>query len=122
MTTLWVALAGGGGATARFLLDGAITSRRAWRFPWATLAINVLGSLLLGYLTGLAMFHDAPTGFTVIAGVGFCGGFTTFSAASVETVRLLETRRYAAGLANLGGTLVVTAAAAALGLWLASVS
>ncbi|GAA4805744.1 fluoride efflux transporter CrcB [Tomitella cavernea] len=121
MTTLWVALAGGGGATARFLLDGAITSRRALRFPWATFTINVLGSLLLGYLTGLVLFQDASTGLTVIAGAGFCGGFTTFSTASVETVRLLEARRYTAGLANVAGTLVVTAGVAALGLWLASV-
>ncbi len=122
MTTLWVALAGGGGAAARFLVDGAITSRRALRFPWATVLINVLGSLLLGFLTGLVLFRGAPSGLLTIAGVGFCGGFTTFSTASVETVRLFEARRYAAALGNLGGTLVITLAVAALGMWLASVS
>ncbi len=120
MTTLWVALAGGGGAAARFLVDGAITSRRTPRFPWATWTVNVSGSLLLGVLTGLVLFRGAPTGLTLIAGVGFCGGFTTFSTASVETVRLLESRRYGAAALNLVGTLMVTAGAAALGLWLVS--
>lgn len=116
---LWVALAGSLGAVARFVVDGAIRSRRASEFPWATVAINVTGSLLLGFLAGVVIFHgDAPQVQT-IAGTGFCGGYTTFSTASFETVRLIQRRRYAASAANALGTLLLTIAAGAAGLALA---
>ncbi|WP_024793717.1 fluoride efflux transporter CrcB [Tomitella biformata] len=120
MTALWLACAGSAGAVARFMLDGAVRAR--WRpdFPWATIAVNVSGSLLLGIITGLALWHGEPSQVRAIIGVGFCGGYTTFSTASVETVRLLQRGRYWAGAGNAFGTLAVTVAAAAVGLTLAS--
>ncbi|MGX4712299.1 CrcB family protein [Rhodococcus sp. DMF-1] len=120
MITLWVALAGSGGAVTRFVLDGAIRARLASTFPWATVAINVTGSLLLGVLVGAVMFHDASASLVTITGVGFCGGYTTFSTASFETVRLIQQQRYAATLANALGTLGTTVAAGAAGLALAA--
>ncbi|MFC4605406.1 fluoride efflux transporter CrcB [Rhodococcus kronopolitis] len=119
MLTLVIAGAGAVGAVARFVLDGAIRSRRATEFPWATVVINVTGSLLLGFVVGLTLFHGAPHEVQAIVGVGFCGGYTTFSTASFETVRLIQRQRYRAGLANALGTLLLTVAGGGAGLALA---
>ena len=59
MIALWIALAGSFGAVARLVLDGMIRSRRSTEFPWATVVINVTGSLTLGLLTGVVLFHGA---------------------------------------------------------------
>lgn len=118
MTAVWVALAGALGAVARFEVDGAVQQRWTTRFPWATFSINVTGSLLLGVLTGLTLFHGAPGDLRLIAGTGFCGGYTTFSTASVEAVRLLQQRSYATAALAVLGTVYATIGVAALGLWL----
>lgn len=114
-----VAVAGALGAGARFVVDGEIRVRRD--APWGTVAINVSGALLLGVLVGLVLFQGAPTDLQKIAGTGFCGGYTTFSTASFETVRLAQKRRYGAALLSSLGTLALTVAAGGLGLWLTSV-
>lgn len=119
MMVLWVSLAGSAGAVARFVLDGMIRSRRSSEFPWATVAVNMIGSLLLGILAGLVLFHGAPASVQVIVGIGFCGGYTTFSTASFETVRLIQRQRYRAAAANAFGTLALTVLAGAAGLALA---
>lgn len=115
-----LAVAGGFGAAARFVVDGLIRGRFRTVFPWATFAINVSGSLALGVLTALAAGSVLPAGASLIAGAGFLGGYTTFSTASYETVRLLAERRYVASLASALGTLPVCVVAAALGYWAAS--
>ena len=120
MLTFWLACAGSAGALSRFVVDGAVRARWRSELPWATIAINVSGPALLGFITGLALWHGEPSQARAIIGVGFCGGYTTFSTASVETVRLLQRGRYWAGLGNGFGTLAVTVAAAAGGLALAS--
>lgn len=122
MTASWVAMAGSIGAVTRFVLDGMIRSRRASEFPWATVIINVTGSLLLGVLAGLVLFHGAATQLQTIVGVGFCGGYTTFGTASFETVRLIQRQRYGMAAANAFGALALTIAAAAAGLALAGLS
>lgn len=111
MIGLAVALAGGIGAGARYALDTLLTPHLPVRLPLATLLINVLGSLLLGLLVGAS---TAPTA-QLILGTGFLGGFTTFSAASAECVRLAFARRW--GAAAFYGALMATTcvAAAALG-------
>ena len=118
MIVLWVALAGGVGAVARFVLDGLIRSRVASWFPVGTVVVNVTGSFVLGLVTGLALAHVVPEELRLVVGTGFCGGYTTFSTASFETVRLVEQRRVGAALLNGVGTLVVTVCVAGLGLWL----
>jgi len=115
---LWVALAGGVGAVARFVLDGLVRSRVASWFPVGTVVVNVTGSFVLGLVTGLALAHVVPDELRLVVGTGFCGGYTTFSTASFETVRLVEQRRVGATLLNGVGTLVVTVGVAGLGLWL----
>ncbi len=118
MIVLWVALAGGVGAVARFVLDGLVRSRVASWFPVGTVVVNVTGSFVLGLVTGLALAHVVPEELRLVFGTGFCGGYTTFSTASFETVRLVEQRRVGAALLNGVGTLVVTVCVAGLGLWL----
>lgn len=112
-----LAVAGGIGAMSRFALDGVIRARTAGTAPWGTISINLSGSLGLGLLTGLAAASLLPGSVLAIAGTGFLGGYTTFSTASVETVRILEERRWGAGIAVGAGTLVAASLLAGLGLW-----
>jgi len=100
------------------LIDGLIKSRMSTALPWGTIIINVSGSLVLGLLTGLAGANLLPEAWHLVLGTGFLGGYTTFSTASFESVRLLQERRWAAGLVNGFGTLVFATAAAAIGMWL----
>ncbi len=116
--TLLIGLAGGLGAAARFLLDGWIRRLRPTDFPWATVLINVSGSFALGVLTGLVLYRGGSTDLRLIAGTGFCGGYTTFGTASFETVRLVQRQAYGQALANGLGTLLLAVGAAALGLLL----
>ncbi|MBB2901187.1 CrcB protein [Kineococcus radiotolerans] len=115
---LLVALAGGAGAAARFALDGAVRDRWPSEFPWGILVVNVLGSFLLGFLTGLVL-DGAGDAWRLVLGVGFCGGFTTFSTAMADTVRLARRGSVRPALLNLAGTLALTGLAAAFGLGLA---
>lgn len=110
-----VAVAGGVGAVLRFVLDGAVRDALGGRWPWGTTLINVSGSFLLGLLTGLAG-RGLPPGLLAVLGIGLLGGYTTFSTASVETVRLLQQRRIAASLIHGVGVLAATIGAALLGL------
>ena len=120
ITVLLVSVAGGFGAVARLVLDGLINAGRALRYPVATTVINVSGSLALGLVAGLALHHGWPPSRQLVLGTGFLGGYTTFSTASYETVRLAQQRRSLAALANGLGMLVVSVAMAGLGLWLGS--
>jgi CrcB protein len=115
---VWVALAGGLGAVSRYVVDGLVRSRVSASFPVGTVLINVSGSFVLGVVTGLVLARAAPEALRLVVGTGFCGGYTTFSTASFETVRLVEQRRVALALLNAVGTLVVTVSVGAAGLWL----
>lgn len=118
LLVLAVAVAGGLGAVARLVLDGAIRSRVRVNIPLGTTVINVTGSFLLGLVTGLALAHGLPAEWRAVLGTGFLGGYTTFSTASFETVRLAQQRRYRAAAFNGVGMLLLALAAAGLGLWL----
>lgn len=111
-------VAGGLGAVARFVIDALVRERTSGALPWGTIAINLSGSFLLGLLTGLVAARALPADVQLVVGTGFLGGYTTFSTASVETVRLLQERRWVAGLLNGFGVVVAATAAAGLGLWL----
>jgi fluoride exporter len=113
-------LAGAVGAPVRYLVDGFIGDRTEGVFPWGTFVINVSGSLLLGFLTGLALYHAFPKAPKVVLGTGFCGAYTTFSTFSFETVRLVEEGAYAEAMSNALGTLVIGALGAGAGLALAA--
>ena len=98
--SLHVALGGAIGALLRYQLGRGMTHwlgpQAVSSFPWATLAANVIGSLAMGLLFGWMAKHDAGAGFAggepfrLFLGVGLLGGFTTFSAFSLELMMLIE--------------------------------
>ena len=92
---IWVAAGSALGGMSRFGLSQAIQSRLATPFPVATLVINVVGSLIVGFVMRFALSSNTLSAEAqVFLTTGFCGGFTTFSAFSYETVRLLENGDY----------------------------
>ena len=113
-------LAGGLGAGTRFVVDGLVRSKLRTALPVGTIAINVTGSFLLGLVAGAVIAHAAPVELQAIAGTGFLGGYTTFSTASFETVRLVQSGRTGLALLNGIGTAAAAVGAAAAGLALAS--
>jgi CrcB protein len=113
---LWVALGGAAGACARFGVSRAWGGRDG--FPWATFAVNVAGSLALGAL--LATLPPGSERMRAGLAVGFCGGFTTFSTFSHETLVLLQRGSPAPALAYAAGSVVAGVLAAWAGMRLAS--
>lgn len=113
-------VAGGLGATLRYLADTRISSRVGTGFPWGTFVINVSGSLLLGLVTSLAaeMIVDAQVRMAV--GTGLLGGYTTFSTASVQTLDLLRAGRRVRAAVFAVGMLFASLCGAAIGLFLGS--
>jgi CrcB protein len=89
------------GACARYLLDTYVTQRAAGPFPWGTGVINLSGSFVLGVITGAVLYHGVLPDLRLVLGTGFCGGYTTFSTFSFETIRLLETGRARAAVGNV---------------------
>lgn len=134
MLELWLhalaALAAGLGAVCRLLLDGALSTAVARRagsggsLPWGTIVVNLSGSLLIGLAAG-ALASTASHGGSFAVGswqlgaaLGFLGGYTTFSTASHQTVRLVHERRWGLALVNGLGQLLIAVALTGLGWWL----
>ncbi len=93
-TYIFVFLGGGLGSICRFGL-GHLTAGYRWQFPWATFAANVLACLLLGALVSLNMKGRLGGQLPVLLMAGFCGGFSTFSTFSNETVQVLLAGQWA---------------------------
>ncbi len=105
MTYLWVGIGGALGSIGRYWLALAVTAITGPTFPWGTILINVLGSFIIsffGTLTGAAGTVSVPTDARTFVMVGICGGFTTFSSFSLQTLDLARDGRWGPALANIG--------------------
>jgi CrcB protein len=116
MNVLLVALGAAVGAPLRFLVDKHMVDRLlrgtklSTPLPWGTFTVNILGSFVLGMLTGVT---DQTT--TLLVGVGFCGAFTTYSTFAAETTALAASGRRGAALLNVVLNLGAGLLAAVLG-------
>ncbi|HZM37614.1 MAG TPA: fluoride efflux transporter CrcB, partial [Acidimicrobiales bacterium] len=103
-------------------VDLAVTRRTASRGPAGILVVNVTGSLVLGVVVGLSLYHGVADPTRAVVGTGFVGAYTTFSTFSYDTVRLLEDGRLRQAALNITLSLAGGLAAAATGLWLVAVA
>jgi CrcB protein len=112
---LLVALGGGIGAAGRYGVSLAMPLKPG-EWPWATFSVNVAGSLAIGVLAGwLSSRGDAAESWRLFLGVGVLGGFTTFSAYSLETLRMIERGEWPAAAFYVLGSIVAGLAAVAIG-------
>lgn len=111
--SLLVLLGSAIGGLARFWLGTAVLAVAGEEFPWGTLLINVLGSFVIGLAaTGLPLSDAGSRAFVM---VGLCGGFTTFSAYSLQALNLLQMGRTGAACAYMAGSVAACLAATLAG-------
>ena len=116
---LWVALGGALGSVARFWVNGLVSEKFGATFPWGTLAINVGGSFLIGIIGALAipegrMDSQSRVFATQFLMVGVCGGYTTFSSFSLQTLNLLRDREWL----YAGGNILLSVVLCMIAVWL----
>ena len=116
MNALFIFLSGGAGSVLRYLVGMWIDSTA---FPWATFAVNAVGSLAIGLFGGWAARFGWSEALRLSLTTGLCGGFTTFSTFSKESIALAESGRWSAFAAYAFGSVAVGIAAVALGYWAA---
>lgn len=121
MSYLWVFLGGGLGSVARLACSGFVARHLGETFPWGTLLVNVSGSLLIGWFAGLT----APEGRWLASPatrqffmIGLCGGYTTFSSFSLQTLHLIEDGQWFKAGSNAVLSVVLCMVAVWLGHWL----
>lgn len=121
MTKLLAIAAGGAvGSLLRYWTSTAVHARAGAGFPYGTLTVNVLGSLLMGFLyIWLVERMDATPALRAFLMIGLLGAFTTFSTFSIETLNLLESGQAGRALVNVLVSVVVCISAAAVGVMLA---
>ena len=120
-TYLWIALGGALGSAARYACSNLAAAWLGPSFPWGTLFINVFGSFVIGFFGALT----GPDGRLMVPGdarqfvmVGLCGGFTTFSSFSLQTLTLAQEGDVLRAGLNIGGSVVLCL----LSVWLGSVA
>ena len=122
MATLAVAAGGAAGSLLRWW-GTLLAARIGWvEFPWSTIAINILGSFVIGWFAAATMpggAHPASHELRLLVMTGLCGGFTTFSAFSLQTLDLLRSGAFTAAAANVLLSVLLCLAATAAGHWLA---
>ena len=123
LTYFWVALGGAIGSMARLWLSVQVGLLTGLGFPWGTILVNIIGSLVIGFvatLTGPNGRVAVPIDAQAFVMVGLCGGFTTFSAFSLQTLELARDGRLLHAGANILLSVVLCLTAVALGHWLAT--
>jgi len=122
MSYLLVALGSALGGVARHWMTAVVSARLPSAFPWGTVLVNTSGCFLIG--VAVALF--APAGrwssgqARDLVMVGLLGGYTTFSAFSLQTLQLLQQQEYALAMLNVGGSVLSCLLAVAIGYWLVS--
>jgi CrcB protein len=123
MSYLWIALGGALGSVARFWMSGLIAARFGNRALWGTLFVNITGSFLIGIFASLSekggQLAESGTLRQFLV-VGICGGYTTFSAFSVQTLDLMRAGNWLATTGNVLGSVLACLVAAWLGHLLGS--
>ncbi len=118
MTVVWIGVAGAAGALTRYGVGRAVGTRS---FPWATLGINLVGSLALGILLKSAMERGWSDTTVQALGIGYLGAFTTFSTFSADTHTMLRDGRTGAALTYVLASVVGGVIAAAIGYAIAKI-
>ena len=123
MACLWVALGSAIGGVARY--GAGLAAVRLWgtAFPWGTIAINIAGSFVIaafGALTAADGALPAGANLRLFVMVGLCGGFTTFSSFSLQTLDLMRQDAWAAAAANIALSVTLCLLGAAAGFFLAT--
>jgi len=114
--TLLVAFGGMLGSIARYWLAGVIQRLDGVEFPFGTLGVNVLGSFIVGVVMALSLERGTlPPNARIFLAIGLCGGFTTMSTFSYETMALLRDGQAILGLGNVAATLIACLVAVWLG-------
>jgi CrcB protein len=120
---IWVALGGALGTTARYWLSGVVARSFGETFPWGTLIINVTGSFVIGFFGALT----GPDGRLFVGStarqfvmIGMCGGYTTFSSFSLQTLNLMNDGEWLRAGANIGMSVVLCMIAVWAGVILAA--
>ena len=109
MKFLIVAIGAGFGGSARYWLSNLISKLLPVFFPYGTLAVNVIGSIILGILIfGFEEKGNLSLTLKLFLGVGFCGGFTTFSTFSLETFSLIKNTEFLLAGLNVFGNVIIT--------------
>lgn len=110
---LAVAVGGAFGSVTRFWLTGVMVALTGPRFPWGTLLINILGSFIIGLVAGLTLTPERlgwHPSIRILLMTGFCGGFTTFSAFSLQALELIQTGEMAMALGYMMGSVALCVA------------
>lgn len=123
MNRIWIIVGVGGalGSIVRHLSAATVTRWLPSAFPWGTFAVNILGSLIIGLVYGLAQRYQGGPEWRLFLATGFCGGFTTFSSFSYENVQLLQTGAYGTFALYAATSVILCLAMAALGAFLITI-
>lgn len=114
--SLLIFVGAGLGANARYWIGALVADRLGSVFPWATLLVNISGSVVIGLFLGLAMQENWSLSARLFVAVGVLGGYTTFSTFSWETLNLIRERSLGLAMGNVLGSVVLGLVGCYLGL------
>jgi fluoride exporter len=115
---LLVGLGGSLGSMLRYVSARTIDTRINSGFPYGTLTVNLVGSLIIGIVYAITVRKTGSDNWRVFLGAGFCGGFTTFSAFAVENLNMINQRMFSSSLVYITGSILLGVLAVAIGTWI----